>query len=109
MGHFLEKFGLRKNPEKIKQQEAIRGMEKYLQETIAQYKMNQCRLQNMPETFFGQGHQEDTKDIGAAQNSLEGLKITIIETAQKLGKDGNKIISEADEDIRRIQERSKVA
>ena len=58
----------------------------------------------MPKTFLGSGHQEDTKNIAVAQNSLESLKDIILKTAQKLGKDGNDIINKADEEVERVHE-----
>ena len=109
MVNFLEKIGLRKNEGEIQRQKEIQEMKKYLQDTAAQYKMNQYRLQSMPEAFLGSGHQEDTKDIGAVQYSLENLRKIILETAQKLGKDGNALIAEIDEDVRRSQETKKAA
>jgi len=109
MGNLLEMLGLKKSQEEIMRQESIQGMEKYLAETIAQYKMNQGRLQNMPETFIGQGHREDGRDINAARNSLESLRKIILVTSDKLGKDGNALIAETDEEAQRAQEITKAA
>jgi hypothetical protein len=101
MGNLLEKFGLRKNQEQASKQEAMRGMEKYLQDSIDQYRMNRYRLQSMPETFLGLGHQEDTKDIDAVQYSLENLRKIILAIAHKLGKDGNALIAKIDEEVQK--------
>jgi hypothetical protein len=109
MTNILEKLGLKKSSEEIQQQKEIQGMERYLKETIAQYEMNQYRLQNMPETFLGSGHKVDTQDISALENSLENLRKIILDMAQRLGRDGNPLISEVDEKVRKSQELKKAA
>ena len=97
------------NPELIKEKDPVKALEEHLQSSLEQYKVNQHRLESNRRGFFGQGHAADTRSIAEIENSLESLKKIIRETAQKLGKDGDSLIAEANEEVRQVQRKSRTA
>jgi len=105
---FLEKLGFR-NPEEIAQQKEKEKTEQYLHSLLDQYRINSIQLRNAPEKVMGQGHLVDSHRIYELENSLKNLKPIIIETALKLGKDGNELITDIEGNLNQSPEESKAA
>ena len=100
----MEKLGLKKGKEKMAEKKPAQEMENYLQTSLDQYRLNCYLLKKNSESFMGLGHKKDTQSIGEIGNTLKILKEAIIRTAQELGKDGNYLIAEIDEEVQRSQE-----
>lgn len=76
---------------------------------LKEYKNNQNRLILLSNSYIGKGHQIDRSHRGAIEHGSADLRKKIIDLAQKLGRDGNSLIIEVDEDVQRGEEKKRAA